>query len=307
MLGHFSVSARTFQAGPLCGIDTLDGSLPYDQLHLLRQGQAEVWHGSTRAYRLVGPTLLCYPRPLAHRFVTDQAQGAELVCAPIMFEGRAANPLANALPSCTLATLPDCVPILTLLFAEAQATNCGRQAMLDRLFEVLLIQLLRHLMERGGTQAGLITGLAHPPLRHALAASHQTPAQPWSVESLASLAGMSRSVFANQFREVVGEAPAGYLQRWRIGLAQKWLENAQPLRLIAEEAGYSSELASSRAFKSHLASSGAAALARRDALGSVRTVPALGDASSKIGSACSFAARKLECEPSPGLTDFCLA
>ena len=42
LLGHFSVSARTFQAGPLCGINTLDGSLPYGQLHLLRQGEAEV-------------------------------------------------------------------------------------------------------------------------------------------------------------------------------------------------------------------------------------------------------------------------
>ncbi len=253
LLGHFSVSARTFQAGPLCGINTLDGSLPYGQLHLLRQGEAEVWHGSTRAHRLAGPTLLFYPRPLAHRFVTDQAQGAEFVCAHIVFEGHAANPLASALPSCVclpLANLPDCVPILTLLFAEAQASNCGRQAMLDRLFEVLLIQLLRHLMERGSTQAGLITGLAHPQLRHALAAIHQTPAQPWSVESLASLAGMSRSVFANQFREVVGETPAGYLQRWRIGLVQKWLKNGQPLRLIAEEAGYSSEPALSRAFKS---------------------------------------------------------
>ena len=105
-------------------------------------------------------------------------------------------------------------------------------------------------MELGSTQAGLITGLAHPQLRHALAAIHQTPAQPWSVESLASLAGMSRSVFANQFRDVVGETPAGYLQRWRIGLVQKWLKNGQPLRLIAEEAGYSSEPALSRAFKS---------------------------------------------------------
>ncbi|WP_070887717.1 AraC family transcriptional regulator [Pseudomonas argentinensis] len=253
LLGHFSVSARTFQAGPLCGINTLDGSLPYGQLHLLRHGKAEVWHGATRAHRLDGPTLLFYPRPLAHRFVTDQEQGAEFVCAHIAFEGHAANPLGNALPGCVclpLASLPDCVPVLTLLFAEAQASNCGRQAMLDRLFEVILIQLLRHLMEHGSTQAGLLTGLAHPQLRHALAAMHQAPAKAWSVESLASVAGMSRSVFANQFRDVVGETPAGYLQRWRIGLVQKWLKNGQPLRLIAEEAGYSSEPALSRAFKS---------------------------------------------------------
>ena len=55
LLGHFSVSARTFQAGPLCGINTLDGSLPYGQLHLLRQGEAEVWHGTCLLYTSPSP------------------------------------------------------------------------------------------------------------------------------------------------------------------------------------------------------------------------------------------------------------
>lgn len=60
---------------------------------------------------------------------------------------------------------------------------------------------------------------------------------------------MSRSVFSNLFRNTTGETPAKYLQRWRIGLVQKWLKNGQPLKLIAEEAGYKSESALSRAFK----------------------------------------------------------
>ncbi|MGK9065324.1 cupin domain-containing protein [Stutzerimonas chloritidismutans] len=253
LLGHFAVSARTFQAGPLCGINTLDGDLPYGQLHLLKQGRAEVWHGNARVHCLDGPTLLFYPRPHAHRFVTDAEHGAEFVCAHIAFEGDAANPLARALPTCVclpLAELPDSVPVLSLLFAEAEASNCGRQAMLDRLFEVLLIQLLRQLMENGSTQVGLLAGLAHQQLRRAIAAIHQAPERNWSVETLAAEAGMSRSVFANRFRDAVGETPASYLQRWRIGLVQKWLLNGQPLRLIADEAGYSGEAALSRAFKS---------------------------------------------------------
>jgi AraC-like DNA-binding protein len=79
---------------------------------------------------------------------------------------------------------------------------------------------------------------------------HEKPEEDWSVERLAKIAGMSRSVFSNSFRDAVGDTPANYLQRWRIGLVQKWLKNGQPLRLIAEEAGYSSEAALSRAFKS---------------------------------------------------------
>lgn len=253
LLGHFSVSAKTFQAGALCGINSLDGNSPYGQLHLLRQGQAEVWHGRTKAYSLAEPSLLFYPRPMAHKFVTDSDRWADFVCANISFEGGAANPIANALPDCVciaLSQLPDSLSILTLLFAEASAQNCGRQALLDRLFEVILIQLLRHLMEDGSAQVGLLAGLAHSQLRRAIVAMHQMPEKPWSVESLAELTGMSRSVFSNLFRETVGETPASYLQHWRIGLVQKWLKAGQPLKLVAEEVGYGSESALSRAFKS---------------------------------------------------------
>lgn len=253
LFGHFSVSARTFQSGSLCGINTLDGNEPYGQLHLLRNGCADVWHGDSKAYSLQAPTLLFYPRPTPHRFVTDALNGADFVCAHISFEGGAANPLVTALPKCVcipLADLPDSLPVLELLFAEAEAKNCGRQIVLDRLFEVVLIHLLRQLMERGATQIGLLAGLAHTQLRRAIVAMHDKPEENWSVERLAATAGMSRSVFSNQFRDAVGETPASYLQRWRIGLVQKWLKQGQSLKLIAEEAGYSSEPALSRAFKS---------------------------------------------------------
>jgi AraC-like DNA-binding protein len=253
LLGHFSVSIRTFQTGRLCGVNALDGNDGFGQLHLLKTGKVEVWHGETKAYYLDAPTLLFYPRPIAHRFVTDLVQGADFVCAHIAFEGGAANPIANALPACIcipLSDLADSLSVLTLLFAEAETDLCGRQTLLDRLFEVLLVQLLRHLMENGTTNIGLLAGLAHTQLRRAIVAMHQAPEQDWSVEQLATLAGMSRSVFSNKFRLMVGETPASYLQRWRIGLVQKWLKNGQTLKLIAAEAGYGSESALSRAFKS---------------------------------------------------------
>ena len=253
LLGHFSISAQTFQTGPLCGINTLDGSKPYGQLHLLRKGKAEVWHGNTKAHELEEPSLLFYPRPTPHSFVTDSEHGADFVCANILFEGGSANPLLNALPPCIcipLAQMPHSVALLSLLFAEAEANYCGRQTVLDRLFEVILVQLLRGLMESDNPQLGLLAGLAHTQLRRAIVAMHEKPQEDWSVERLAKIAGMSRSVFSNQFRDAVGDTPANYLQRWRIGLVQKWLKKGQSLRLIAEEAGYSSEAALSRAFKS---------------------------------------------------------
>lgn len=252
LLGHFSVSARTFQAGPLCGINSIDGAGPYGQLHLVKAGEVEVWHGHRRAYQIKEPSLLFYPRPQPHRFTTDAVAGADFVCAHIAFEGGSVNPIVTALPEHVcypLARLPDTLPVLTMLFSEAENQYCGRQTMLDRLFEVVLIQVLRQLMETGGTRVGLLGGMAHPQLRRALVAIHEAPEKNWNVEGLAAVAGMSRSAFSQRFGEIVGETPAGYLLRWRIGLAQKWLKQGRPLALIAQEAGYGSESALSRAFK----------------------------------------------------------
>ncbi len=252
LLSHFSLSARTFQAGPLCGITSLDSSNQYGQLHLVRSGHVDVRHGSKVVARIREPSLLLYPRPVARRFITDPEQGADFVCANLTFEGGSANPIAAALPPficLPLSKLEGSEAALELLFAEAFAENCGRQAMLDRLFEVILIQVLRQLMESHGVRAGMLAGLAHRQLRLAIIAMHEQPQKDWSLEELARVSGMSRSAFASGFRDTVGVTPGAYLQRWRVGLAQKALLQGKSLKHIAMDVGYGSEAALSRAFK----------------------------------------------------------
>ncbi len=252
LLANFSVTARTFQAGNLCGINPLQSDGVHGQLHLIRSGEVEVRHATGAPVRIKQPSLLLYPRPLAHQFVTDLEHGADFVCAHLSFEGGDANPIAAALPPFVclpLAKLPGSETVLQLLFAEAGAQYCGRQAVLDRLFEVLLIQVLRQLMEQGDAHAGMLAGLAHPQLRRVLVAMHEQPGRDWSLEDLAQVAGMSRSAFANGFRAAVGVTPGDYLQRWRIGLAQQALRRGRALKFIAQEVGYGSEAALSRAFK----------------------------------------------------------
>jgi AraC-like DNA-binding protein len=258
LLAHFSVSARTFHAGALCGINALDATEPFGQLHLIRDGRVEVRHGVKLALAIDEPSLLLYPRPMAHRFLTDRRQGALFVCAHVQFEGGPANPIGAALPPFVclpLARLPACQPILDLLFHEAKSGNCGRQAMLDRLFEVVLIQILRVLMDQGQVEAGMLAGLGDERLRRALVAVHETPGRDWSLETLAREAGMSRTAFAVAFRDRVGLTPGSYLQRWRVGLAQKHLRQGRPLKLIATDVGYGSEAALSRAFRAQTGSS----------------------------------------------------
>lgn len=251
LMSHFPLSAQVFNAGPLCGTNALDSDGVHGQLHLVRGGAVQV-HYDQATLDITDPSLLLFPRPLSHRFVTDPQHGADMVCANLTFEGGPNHPIASALPEAVclpLAQIEGAEPVLALLFEEAFAQRCGRVTLVERLFEVLMIQVLRQLLETGTVQGGMLPGLSHPRLRHALVAMHEAPASDWPLETLASLAGMSRSAFATSFREVTGITPGQYLQRWRVRLAQKALRRGQPLKRVAADVGYGSEAALSRAFK----------------------------------------------------------
>ncbi len=114
-----------------------------------------------------------------------------------------------------------------------------------------MIQILRQLMETGEVKGGMLAGLSHPRLRNAIVAMHEAPSKDWTLDELARVAGMSRSVFATHFREALGITPGQYLQGWRVGLAQQALQRGKPLKVVASDVGYGSEAALSRAFKAH--------------------------------------------------------
>ncbi|OOE11232.1 AraC family transcriptional regulator [Stutzerimonas degradans] len=251
LMTHFPLRAQVFNTGPLCGINTLQSDGVHGQLHLVRRGEVEVRYGRETLH-VTQPSLLLFPRPLTHRFITAPGCEVDMVCANLAFEGGSANPIASALPD--LVCLPleavwGAEPVLSLLFEEAFEQRCGRVALVERLLEVVMIQVLRQLMESGEVNGGLLSGLAHPRLRNALVAMHETPAKEWTLEELAGVAGMSRSVFATTFRETVGVTPGQYLQGWRVRLTQKALRRGRPLKMIATEVGYGSEAALSRAFR----------------------------------------------------------
>ncbi|MCQ4276490.1 AraC family transcriptional regulator [Stutzerimonas degradans] len=251
LMTHFPMRAQVFNTGPLCGINTLQSDGAHGQLHLVRRGEVEVRYGRETLH-VTQPSLLLFPRPLTHRFITAPGCEVDMVCANLAFEGGTSNPIASALADLVCLPLDQvwgAEPVLSLLFEEAFEQRCGRVALVERLLEVVMIQVLRQLMESGEVNGGLLTGLAHPRLRNALVAMHETPAKAWTLEELAGVAGMSRSVFATTFRETVGVTPGQYLQGWRVRLTQKALRRGRPLKMIATEVGYGSEAALSRAFR----------------------------------------------------------
>ena len=258
LLDRFRVSAHLFHTGPLCGISTFDAQPGRGFLHVLRRGNLAVTHrqgtGLSRRIEASEPTLFFYPRPLTHQFHNAPAEGADFTCASVHFEGGDQHPLVRALPPLIvlpLARAPGLGGALDLLFAEADAVRCGHRLIADRLFEVVLLQLLRWLLDHGpegGVSIGLASGLADPQLARALTAMHERPEQAWSVEQLAAQAAMSRSAFASRFKATLGVTPADYLTDWRLGIARQRLREGQAVKLIAPELGYANASALSRVF-----------------------------------------------------------
>ena len=258
LLERFQVSARLFHTGALCGVSTYDAQPGRGFFHVLRGGKMVLTHrhGARAPRRIVvsEPTLIFYPQPLAHQFHNAPEEGSDFTCASVHFEGGANHPLVRALPPLIvlpLASVPGLSAALDLLFQEADQMRCGHRLMVDRLFEVVLLQLLRWLLdhgEQGGVSIGLVSGLADPQLARALTAMHEQPQMPWSVQTLADQAAMSRSAFANRFKQVVGMAPVDYLTDWRMALAKKHLHQGRAVKAIALELGYANASALSRVF-----------------------------------------------------------
>ncbi|CAG9171074.1 AraC family transcriptional regulator [Cupriavidus pampae] len=263
VLERFRVRAHLFYTGALCGLTTFDEK-GRGFLHVMREGEMEITHttrGLPRRLHVKEPTLLFYPRYAVHRFHNPPADGSQFTCATLEFAGGAMNPIARALPpliALPLARVEGLSPALALLFAETEQVRCGQRLLADRLFEVVLIQLLRWLLdhpEEAGIQPGLITGLSDARLARALIAMHEAPGDAWNLERMAACAGMSRSAFAATFREVVGQTPADYLTDWRVSLAQARLRDGTPVKLLADELGYANPSALSRAFQAKVGQS----------------------------------------------------
>ncbi|MGL6244635.1 cupin domain-containing protein [Pseudomonas sp.] len=252
LLTHFGVSAGTFHSGDFCGATAFDGDQATGHLHLLQAGELTLKLADGRDLQLNEPTLIFFPRPYRHQLFASEASGTQLVCATLEFDGGAGNALAAALPEylvLKLDSISTMAGTLDWLFSEAFGGICGREAMMDRLFELLVIQLLRHILTSRDQTPGMMAGLADPRLARPMSLMHDSPGKAWTVAELSAAANMSRASFADYFRSVVGQTPVDYLVSWRISLAQKRLREGKSIALIADEVGYESPSALARAFR----------------------------------------------------------
>jgi AraC-like DNA-binding protein len=173
-----------------------------------------------------------------------------LAAADIDFGGRI-NPLVGALPEelrIPLDDAPAVAALAALFVAESDVPRCGGGTVRNRLCEVIVVMAVRQAIARGAVGAGLLAGLAHPALCPCLVAMHDDPAQAWRVDTLALMAGMSRSHFTTTFAHVVGVTPLAYLNAWRLAVGHSRLNDGHSVKAAAAQVGFGSQAAFSRAF-----------------------------------------------------------
>jgi len=255
LLGRQGFSARMFFHGEFCDANRFRQNGVGGHLHLVRQGLVEFLQDDGSLLRIDQPALVFYPRGTSHVLRVPAGHSATLLCADVTFGEGAANPLLRFLPDCLHLPLGEIAGIeatLALLFGEAAGIGEGRALIVDRLCDVLLVQVIRREFAAGRLSQGLLAGLADRHLALALEAIHTRPQERWTLPALASLAGMSRAAFADHFHDVVGSPPATYLARWRIALGCRLLREGLPVKLVSSQAGYTSPSTFTRAFTAQM-------------------------------------------------------
>jgi AraC-like DNA-binding protein len=179
---------------------------------------------------------------------------ARFVCGFLGCDRRPFNPLLSTLPR--QLHLPGLSSGWLQSFArqvveESQARRVGADSVLTRLAELMFVEVLRRYVETlPPEQRGWLAGLRDDAVGRALGLLHGDPAHAWTLDELAAGVAMSRSAFADRFTTLVGQPPMQYLAQWRMQLAAGRLASGNAkVAAIAEEVGYESEPAFSRAFK----------------------------------------------------------
>jgi AraC-like DNA-binding protein len=186
----------------------------------------------------------------------DGCIGAIVITGWFTFDSIGAQPLLALMPLLLHARVDQdrgeqLQATLQQLASETERPGLGSGVVVSRLADMLFIQAIRaHVATTREHDGGWLEALADPRLGPVIRAIHADVAKRWTIEALASRAGMSRSAFADRFRRRVGEPPLEYIVRWRMFRATARLRGTnESVATTAASIGYQSESAFNKAFK----------------------------------------------------------
>lgn len=188
----------------------------------------------------------------------SSAENAAIILIECKYDKEVTRPLLSALPT----ILPDSETQIQSRFVvmesgcnflslESSQQRIGKTAMINNLAGILMIECLRTYIEQlPEATDNWLMAIKDPYLAKALAVMHDAPNENWTIHKLAEVAGMSRSSFAERFKEIVGVPPLTYLIDYRLRLAARYLRLQQySISRISELVGYASDSTFSQAFK----------------------------------------------------------
>lgn len=251
ILDQLNVNAGVFFRGQLCGLASFEEE-GTGYIHVLRSGVLDITTANREKITLREPTMIFSVRSEPHQLFGGNRTGAEMICASIKFQTGSRNPVVEALPSSVvlpLSSVQGLGSFVDVLFTEAEEAQEGRDAVMNRLVEVIFVNVLRHIVSEGDTSKGVLSALADKQLSKVLSWIDRNLNGDLSVERLAEIAMMSRSTFIQHFKNVLGLAPGEYVQNARISAAKKLILKEKPMSIICFEVGYEDASGFSRAFK----------------------------------------------------------
>ncbi|NVK42942.1 MAG: AraC family transcriptional regulator [Oceanospirillaceae bacterium] len=186
----------------------------------------------------------------------DGEPQTRFICGFLGCDSQPFNPVLAALPSALILRRSDFTDsrmdaLIDFALGELRNPGSGSRNVLLRLSELMFATSLRHyLQSRPEAQSGWLAGLSDPLVARALTLLHAHPEKAWTLESLCSLAGTSRTVLTERFGQLIGQPPMRYLNAWRMQKAAGLLaEGTLKVAAVAAAVGYDSEAAFSRAFR----------------------------------------------------------
>ncbi len=232
--------------------------------HLIRRG--ECWVMSDDRTEYLGPGDLVFIEPGRDHVLASQPPGKDpastetqtlLLCGYCDFVQETLTPLLDAFPTQTIVRDEEILrhpwlkSTLDQLSGEYLSQNPGSQLVVDKLTEIVLVELIRINFGRG-EQGRFIAALSDKRIAKALQHLHNDPQTTWTLEKMAAKVGVSRAAFAKRFKELVGQPMFGYLTMLRVQRAKELLQETKlPLYEVASRVGYESDLAFTKTFKKH--------------------------------------------------------
>ncbi len=233
----------------------------FGQFHLLTEGECWVdGDADGLPQRLQGGDLIVFPAGMRHSMSavpppTAQAEcDTSMLCGELEFIVGTRHPVFSALPAYFIVRGRDSSDAFRQLAGMLAETSTdrrwGRQMVQNKLADSLFTMAVCEYVRSATDPRGLLAALADTRLCKALSAIHARPGEDWTIQSMAQVAGMSRTAFAEAFHATLGVPPIQYLANWRANEAKRLLRSRRfSVAAIADLLGYKSEAAFRRFFK----------------------------------------------------------